>query len=175
MLIQTANRREIEKQSNVGFEPKTALISITDSDKESVTLYNTPTYLLHLSFDDSDEIVFALGLFKRWAKSNSHLSYAEYREQYIADLSSEERQVIENSNKMFSVEQAKEIAKFIHQISSDAEVIICQCEAGMRRSVSVAKALCDTMGITDENIERKFSNNHNSFVYQRLIENLMYN
>ena len=52
------DREQIERQSRRAFEPRTAIISITDSGWSYAELGNKPAFLLQLAFDDVDGDVF---------------------------------------------------------------------------------------------------------------------
>ena len=113
-------RSQIEKMT---FEPKTALISITDAEWEFAKLKNKPDYLLRLAFDDVDADVFEDELGRKPTE--------------------EERLRIEEKYNIISDAQAKEIAEFYFEISEKADIIICQCEHGQSRSAAIAAAITE--------------------------------
>lgn len=58
MKIEIESRESIEKRANEPFPARTALISITDTDKGFPALKNTPDYLLQIRFDDVRKEIF---------------------------------------------------------------------------------------------------------------------
>ena len=101
------------------FEPKTALISITDANYTFAELIAEPDYVLRLAFDDVDNDIFA---------------------DAITDT---DRDIIADRYHMFKDEQAKQIAEFYDAIKDKADIIICQCEHGQSRSAAVAAAILE--------------------------------
>ena len=52
MKIKICSRSILEKMSGSGFDPRTAVISITDVEEKEVDFYKEPEFLLRLCFDD---------------------------------------------------------------------------------------------------------------------------
>lgn len=52
MKIKICSRSVLEKMSGLGFDPHTAVISITDVDEKEVGFFRKPEFLLRLCFDD---------------------------------------------------------------------------------------------------------------------------
>lgn len=109
------SRGEVEQMQ---FEPKTALISITDTDWSFAELIDEPDYVLWLDFDDVDNDIF--------------IGVANDKREYIA-----------NKYHILSDQQAKQIAEFYAEIHDKVDTIICQCEHGQSRSAAVAAAILE--------------------------------
>lgn len=109
------SRAEIERME---FEPKTALISITDADWHFAELLNEPDYVLRLAFDDVDNDIFV-------------------------GVANDKKECVAEKYHMFSDQQAKQIAKFYAKIFDKVDIIICQCEHGQSRSAAVAAAILE--------------------------------
>lgn len=123
MKILIKSRKAVEKMSVAQFEPKTALISITDYDYDFAELNNEPEYLLQLDFDDVDNDVF---------------------EDELGTIPTEAQRIsIEKKYHMLSDEQAESIADFYMSIRNHADTVICQCEHGQSRSAAVAAAIAE--------------------------------
>ena len=101
----------IEKMSESGFDPHTAVISITDAEEKEVGFYREPEFLLRLCFDD---II------------SSHDIYGDSRKLAL---------------NLFSGEQADQIAEFVFCCKEHIDTLICQCRWGHSRSAAVAAAL----------------------------------
>ena len=123
MKILTRSRKDIEEIARKPFPEHTALISITDHDWSFAELVHKPEFLLQIAFDDTDNdaIVDELG----------------------RKPTEEERQKLEAKYKMFSDDQAKQVASFYHAHKDAIEVLICQCEHGQSRSAAVAAAIME--------------------------------
>ena len=123
MKIQIESRASIKERSLKPFAPNTALITITDNDREFVTLKNKPDYLLAIKFCDvaMDEVVFELNIGR--------------------ELTEDEKLKICEKYHMFSDKQAEQVAKFIKSILGKADTLICQCEYGQSRSAGMAAAV----------------------------------
>ena len=121
MKIEINSRERIEKFANEPFPAHTALISITDSDKDFPVLKNKPEYLLQLKFDDV---------------TNEDIEYHLGRKPTEA-----ETLMIAEKIHMFNDEQAAEVAAFIKPILRSAGLLICQCEYGQSRSAGIAAAV----------------------------------
>ena len=121
MKIEIESRESIKARATAPFPARTALISLTDSDKDFVALPNKPEYLLQLKFDDVSDDIFEEILGR----------------QPTAD------EVVRLAQKfrLFNNEQANEIAAFATSILGKAEILICQCEYGQSRSAGLAAAV----------------------------------
>ena len=114
------NRDEIEEMR---FEPKTAVISITDYGYTFANLKHKPDYILQLAFDDVDNDVFIDELGRKPTEK--------------------ERQRIEGKYHMFTDAQADKVATFYSEVSPCVDTIICQCEHGQSRSAAIAAAILE--------------------------------
>jgi len=121
MTIEIESRESIEKRANESFPARIALISITDSDADFVTLKNMPEYLFQMKFDDV---------------TDEDLEYHLGRK----PTETEKLQIAEKIH-MFKDGQAEEIAEFVKSILSVADILICQCEYGQSRSAGLAAAV----------------------------------
>ena len=117
------DRDQIERRSRRAFEPRTAIISITDSGWSYAELENKPAFLLQLAFDDVDGDVF-------WDELGRAPTDAE-------------RKSIERRYHMLSDEQAEAVAGFILSLKDRADLLICQCEHGQSRSAAIAAAVLE--------------------------------
>lgn len=104
------------------FQPKTALISITDANYAFAELTSEPDFVLRLAFDDVDNDIFA---------------------DVTTDI---DRSIVAERYNMLSDEQAKMIAEFYVAVHDKADTIICQCEHGQSRSAAVAAAILEHRG-----------------------------
>ena len=111
MKIKICSRAVLEKMSGSGFDPHTAVISITDVDEKEVGFYREPEFLLRLCFDDI----------------NSPF-----------DMYGDSRKLALN---LFSREQADQIAEFVFCCKDHIDTLICQCRWGYSRSAAVAAAV----------------------------------
>ena len=102
----------------IQFEPKTALISITDADWHFAELVSEPDYVLRLAFDDVDNDIFI-------------------------GVANENKNAVAKKYHMLSDEQAKQIANFYAEVHDKVDTIICQCEHGQSRSAAVAAAILE--------------------------------
>ena len=123
MKILIRSRKDIEQMAKQSFPEHTALISITDHDWSFAELVHKPEFLLQIAFDDVDNDVIADELGRKPTE--------------------EERQKLEAKYKMFSDDQAKQVASFYHAHKDAIEVLICQCEHGQSRSAGVAAAIME--------------------------------
>ena len=62
---------------------------------------------------------------------------------FLTHFTEEQILAVEKKYKMFSTEQADEIAKFYFSVCDKVECIICQCEHGQSRSAAVAAAIIE--------------------------------
>ena len=111
MKIKICSQSVLEKMSGSGFEPRTAVISITDVEEKEVGFYKEPEFLLRLCFDDI----------------NSPF-----------DMYGDSRKLALN---LFSREQADQIAEFVFHCKDHIDTLICQCRWGYSRSSAVATAV----------------------------------
>lgn len=149
MKVSILSKRAVEKIAQQPFVVPTAIISIADFGDDFAVLKNAPIYLHRVAFDDvdNDVIVDELG-------SNGT------EEQILA---------VEKKYKMFSTEQADEIAKFYFSVCDKVECIICQCEHGQSRSAAVAAAIIEHR--SGEGIDIFADDNYypNKVVFRRLL------
>ena len=123
MKILIQSRKEIEEMAEQPFPAHSALISITDHGWSFARLVHKPEYLLQVAFDDVDHDVILDELGRQPTE--------------------EERKSLEIKYKMFSDEQAEQVAAFYHAHKDAIEVLICQCEHGQSRSAAVAAAILE--------------------------------
>ena len=152
MEILIYGRHTIEKVARKPFNAPTAVISIADVGDDFAMLENTPKYLHCVSFDDvdNDVIVDELG-------SNGTA------EQILA---------IEKKYKMFSTEQATEIARFYFSVSDKVDCIICQCEHGQSRSAAVAAAIIEFQSKNGISVFADDNYYPNKVVFRRILSAL---
>ena len=123
MKLLIKSRKDIEKMSQKPFSEHTVLISITDAEGDYATLAYKPEHILQVAFNDIDNDVLI-----------DEVGYAP---------TEEERQAVEEKYRMFSDEQARQVAEFYLAVKDTAEVVICQCEHGQSRSAAVAAAILE--------------------------------
>ena len=111
MKIKICSRSVLEKMSGSGFEPRTAVISITDVDEQEVGFYREPDFLLRLCFDDINSPFDTYGDLRKLAVN------------------------------LFSREQADQLAEFVFRCKDHIDILICQCRWGYSRSAAVAAAV----------------------------------
>jgi len=149
MKIEIHSRESIEERANKPLPACTAVISITDSDKDFAVLKNKPEYILQLKFDDV---------------TNEDL------EDHLGRKPTEaEALMLAEKIYMFNDRQAGEIAEFIKLILDRAELLICQCEYGQSRSAGVAAAVkqfLDKSGIEIFADDRYYPN---KIVYRKVL------
>lgn len=136
------NRAEIEQMK---FEPKTALISITDANYSFAELMSEPDYVLRIAFDDVDDDIF---------------------------IGAENKAATAEKYHMLSDKQAKMIAEFYVAIQDKADIIICQCEHGQSRSAAVAAAILE---YTSRNGIKVFAHSKyypNKVVFNKVLQKL---
>lgn len=149
MKIEIENRAGIEKRADKPFPAHTALISITDSDKDFAVLKNEPEYLLQMKFDDVSDEIFEEILGRKPTPAEALLIAKKFH--------------------MFNGEQAEQIAAFIKSALKKAEFLICQCEYGQSRSAGLAAAVkqfSDKSGIEIFADERYYPN---KLVYRKVL------
>ena len=152
MKIGILNRPDIEELALKPFKEKTALISITDYEKEYAELENKPDFLFQIKFDDVDNDIF-LDMQGNLLPEKQYESIAK---QYH----------------IITDEQAISIANFIKEIANKAEALICQCEHGQSRSAAVAAAV--TEYLNHDGIKVFSSDDYfpNKVVFRKVYENL---
>ena len=123
MKIKIMSKRAIEKYAETPMTEKVAVISITDARGDFAILTNQPEYIFKVAFDDVDNDVII--------------------DEVGQNASEEERKQVEKKYKMFSDEQAEDMATFYFSICENVECIICQCEHGQSRSAAVAAAIME--------------------------------
>ena len=136
------DRAEIEQMQ---FEPKTALISITDANYSFAKLISEPDYVLRLAFDDVDDDIFIGAVNKQDTAEKYH---------------------------MFSDQQARMIAEFYAKISHKAEIIICQCEHGQSRSAAVAAAILEHINRSGIKVFAHNKYYPNKVVFNKVLQSL---
>jgi len=121
MRVEVTSREKLEKRSENPFPSGTAIISIADSDIDTILMKNKPDYLLLLRFDDvtTGDLEFDLG----------------------RKISEPEADEFARAYHMFNDEQAKKVAAYINSIQEKVNTLICQCEYGQSRSAGVAAAV----------------------------------
>ena len=152
MEIKIKSRKDIKKIALKPFQPKTALISITDYEYEFAELKNKPHYILQLAFDDVDNDVF---------------------EDEVGRIPTEsERISIEEKYHMLTDGQAKKIADFYKYICDDVGIIICQCEHGQSRSAAIAAAIMEYRNKKGIEIFANYNYYPNKTVFKKVLNQL---
>ena len=113
MKIEIHSIRSLKRLAHKPFMPDTALISIGDFGTEFPPLEHQPAHILRLEFDDI---------------TLSDIDY-ESSGRYAFRL--------------FSKEQANQIAEFVYRHWEDCGTLICQCHYGQSRSAAVAAAILE--------------------------------
>lgn len=111
MKIEIHSIQSLKKRAHKPFAPDTALISIGDFGKELPLLEYKPAHILRMEFDDV---------------TPSEVDY-ESSERYAFRL--------------FSEEQANQIADFVYRYWESRGTLLCQCHYGQSRSAAVAAAI----------------------------------
>ena len=111
MKIEIHSIQSLKKRAHKPFAPDTALISIGDFGKELPLLEYKPAHILRMEFDDV---------------TPSEIDY-ESSERYAFRL--------------FSEEQANQIADFVYRYWESRGTLLCQCHYGQSRSAAVAAAI----------------------------------
>ena len=129
MKIEIECRQGIKARAAKPFPDRTALISVTDSDRVFAALDNKPAYFLKMKFDDVTDELFDVAndvvLAKILGRTPTEAEALELAEHFY----------------IFSDEQADEIALFVKSILGNADILICQCEYGQSRSAGIAAAV----------------------------------
>lgn len=111
MKIEIHSIQSLKRRAHKPFAPDTALISIGDFGKELPLLEYKPAHILRMEFDDV---------------TPSEIDY-ESSERYAFRL--------------FSEEQANQIADFVYRYWESRGTLLCQCHYGQSRSAAVAAAI----------------------------------
>ena len=111
MKIEIHSIQSLKKHAHKPFAPETALISIGDFGTELPPLEYKPAHILRMEFDDV---------------TPSEIDY-ESSERYAFRL--------------FSEEQANQIADFVYRYWESRGTLLCQCHYGQSRSAAVAAAI----------------------------------
>ena len=111
MKIEIHSIQSLKRRAHKPFAPGTALISIGDFGKELPLLEYKPAHILRMEFDDV---------------TPSEIDY-ESSERYAFRL--------------FSEEQANQIADFVYRYWESRGTLLCQCYYGQSRSAAVAAAI----------------------------------
>lgn len=111
MKVEIHSIQSLKKRAHKPFAPDTALISIGDFGKELPLLEYKPAHILRMEFDDV---------------TPSEIDY-ESNGRYAFRL--------------FSEEQANQIADFVYRYWESRGTLLCQCHYGQSRSAAVAAAI----------------------------------
>ena len=111
MKVEIHSIQSLKRRAHKPFAPDTALISIGDFGKELPLLEYKPAHILRMEFDDV---------------TPSEIDY-ESSERYAFRL--------------FSEEQANQIADFVYRYWESCGTLLCQCHYGQSRSAAVASAI----------------------------------
>lgn len=152
MKIVISGRKDIEEKAKRPFDKNTALISITDSDKDFPILCNRPDFLLREKFDDISEGTICELLHRKPTE--------------------EERKLLRSSFRFIAPEQAREIAVFYKRIREKTDILICQCEYGESRSAACAAAILEYEKNRRKDIFSDERYNPNELVYSSVLEAL---
>ena len=110
MKVEIHSIQSLKRRAHKPFAPDTALISIGDFGKELPLLEYKPAHILRMEFDD--------------------VTPSEI------DCESSERYAF----RLFSEEQANQIADFVYRYWESRGTLLCQCHYGQSRSAAVAAA-----------------------------------
>lgn len=149
MRVQIESRQSLSERAKRPFPPGTAVISITDTDKEEVTLLHQPRHILRLQFDDVSEEIYEQLLGRKPTVREMHLIRRKFR--------------------MFDSNQARQIAVFLKQ---KPRSLICQCEWGESRSAAVAAAILEFQSGSGIRIFADPRYCPNKLVYRKLLQTL---
>lgn len=111
MKVEIHSIQSLKRRAHKPFAPDTALISIGDFGKELPLLEYKPAHILRMEFDD--------------------VTPSEI------DCESSERYAF----RLFSEEQANQIADFVYRYWESRGTLLCQCHYGQSRSAAVAAAI----------------------------------
>lgn len=110
MDIEVHSFRSIQERAKRPFPENTTLISIGDVGEAPPTLLHKPAHVLRMEFDDVD---------LNWLNGERAGKYA---------------------CRLFSIDQARQIAAFVARYFDETSLLICQCLGGASRSAAVAAA-----------------------------------
>ena len=129
MKIEIHSIESIEKRSKTPFDPRTSLISISDTDAFPPKLENKPEHILRLVFDDIT------------------LDEARERLELTDSVKNSDEKLIEllacHGFHIFNDKQAEQIAAFLYKYKDVTDVLICQCHYGQSRSAGCAAAILE--------------------------------
>lgn len=111
MKVEIHSIQSLKRRAHKPFAPDTAFISIGDFGKELPLLEYKPAHILRMEFDD--------------------VTPSEI------DCESSERYAF----RLFSEEQANQIADFVYRYWESRGTLLCQCHYGQSRSAAVAAAI----------------------------------
>ena len=149
MKMEIMDRKGLEERAKLPFPPKTAVISITDSDREEVVLACQPRYLLRLQFDDVSQEIYEELLGRKPTVREMHKLSRRLR--------------------MFENRHARQIAAFLKE---KPDSLICQCEWGQSRSAAVAAAILEYQSGRGIRIFADPRYSPNKLVYRKLLQTL---
>lgn len=152
MKIEITSRRAIEQRAKSPFPKNTAIISITDFDRDFAELEHTSDFILRLKFDDVNDKIFEEILKRKPTESEMTVLSEKFHEITDSD--------------------AERIAAFYKEIKDKTDILICQCEYGESRSAACAAAISEYSEGRGKDI---FSNERyypNKLVFKKVLEAL---
>lgn len=152
MKIEITSRKEIEQRAKSPFPKNTAIISITDFEREFAELQNTPGFILRLKFDDVNDDIF------------NELLKRKPTESEMAVLSENFHEITDSD--------AEKIAAFYNDIKDKADILICQCEYGESRSAACAAAILEYSKGRGKDIFSDERYYPNKLVFKKVLEAL---
>ncbi|MDR0974167.1 MAG: hypothetical protein LBL80_00525 [Ruminococcus sp.] len=144
MNIKICSFEDIEDIAKTPFEPKTALISISDYDDELPQMAYEPEHILRFVFEDIS----------------------------IEDLSEEELIKARKDNRLFTENQAEKIAEFILPLEPKIDLLICQCIYGQSRSAGCAAAIKEYFYKSGIDIFADYKYTPNKLVFNKTLKAL---
>ena len=111
MEIEIHSFRSIQERAERPFLANTTLISIGDVGQAPPSLLHRPAHILRMEFDDIN---------LNWLNGENVGKYA---------------------CRLFSIDQARQIAAFVARYCDETSLLICQCLGGASRSAAVAAAI----------------------------------
>ena len=111
MKVEIHSIQSLKRRAHKPFAPDTALISIGDFGKELPLLEYKPAHILRMEFDDVTPSEID-------NESNGRYAF-----------------------RLFSEEQANQIADFVYRYWESRGTLLCQCHYGQSRSAAVAAAI----------------------------------
>lgn len=142
MKIQIHSKNSIERLASQPFSENTALISIGNYGSKPPVLAHKPHALLRLEFADIYP--------------------------YEIDIDNYGK----NLFRLFSLEQAKQIADFVHTQIKITNCLICQCEYGVSRSAAVAAAITEYYKHNGIEVFKNDNYYPNSYVFRTVLKEL---